>query len=385
MPNRSRVSVAACLSYAPEQVEYALAELFEAMGGLASIIKPGQTVLLKPNLLSPHIPDDAVTTHPEVVRQLIFSCVRAGAARIWVGDSPAGEHAESALWAKTGMADAVAGTPAELKSWIVQQIPIACGSDVLAVPAWYAEVDVVVSLAKLKTHTLTTMTCALKNVYGLVSGQAKAQFHAKYPSPKGMSEFLVRVHAALTPAITIADAVLAMDGNGPARGRPRTVGVLMASRDAVALDTVACRALRIAATDVPMIRLATTKGLGTMVEAEIESVGSGLPLLQAARMKPSLAKYLGYVPEPFFNVITRLFRLRPGIQNARCTQCLICAGICPRQAIVRDPKTGYPVVRQDRCIACFCCIESCPQNAIDQQLFLGTLCRIAKKARRRET
>ena len=165
----------------------AVTEVVEALGGLSNFVKAGQTVLLKPNLFSPHLPEDAVTTHPELVRQVVLLCAKAEAGRIWVGDSPVGLHSENELWSRTGMTAAVAGTPAELKSWQVKQIPIPCGDDVLAVPEWFREVDVVISLPKLKTHTLTTLTCGLKNVYGIVNGPAKARFHVKYPSPATMT------------------------------------------------------------------------------------------------------------------------------------------------------------------------------------------------------
>ncbi|HWI57634.1 MAG TPA: DUF362 domain-containing protein [Bacillota bacterium] len=384
-PNHAgtRVAVAACGSYETANVAAALAEVIEALGGLSTFIQAGQTVLIKPNLFSAHPPAHGVTTHPEVVRQVILLCVQAGAGRIWVGDSPVGMKSEADVWARTGMATAVAGTPAELKSWQGKQLALPCGDDRLAVPEWYREVATVISLAKLKTHALTTVTCGLKNVYGLVSGPAKSQFHVKYPSPLTMSSFLVRVHAALKPQLTIADAVVAMEGNGPAHGRPLPVGVLLASRDAVALDAVACAALRIEPSAVPMIRMAAATNLGEMDQAKIECVGSGVSRLRAANLKPSVARYLGRIPEPVFRLTTRLFRLRPRIKKALCAKCGICAGVCPKQAIKDDPGTGYPVINPAGCIDCFCCLESCPQTAIAMALYLGNYFCIAQQTRKR--
>lgn len=185
----SRVIVADCPSYLPNDVDTALAEIIQAIGGLTGFVKSGQTVLIKPNLFSAHPPEHAVTTHPQLVRQVILLCAKAGAGKIWVGDSPVGAQDEKELWARTGMQTAVANTSAELKSWHVKQKSLSCGEDILAVPEWYEDVDVVISLPKLKTHCLTTVTCGLKNVYGIVSGQAKIQFHVKYPSPLTMSAF----------------------------------------------------------------------------------------------------------------------------------------------------------------------------------------------------
>ncbi|MGD0058336.1 MAG: DUF362 domain-containing protein [Verrucomicrobiia bacterium] len=374
MSERAVVAVAACASYECTTVSASVVELLTALGGLSTFVKPGQTVLIKPNLFSPHPPEHAVTTHPGLVRQVILSCVHAGAGRIWVGDSPVGLPEEAELWTRTGMQAAVAGTPAELKSWRTRQIPKHCGEDVLAVPEWFPEVDAVISLPKLKTHSLTTLTCGLKNVYGIVSGPAKSQFHVKYPSPLAMSGFLVRVFGTLRPTLTIADAVVAMEGNGPAHGRPRPVGVLLASRDAVALDAVACSALRIAPSTVPMITLAAASQLGCMDEESIECVGNGVATLQAARLRPSVARFLKYVPEPCYRLTSRMFRLRPKIKNDLCVRCGTCHDVCPRHAIEDDPRTGFPVIRSKKCIDCFCCAESCRESAIATRLYWGEIC-----------
>lgn len=380
---RSRVAVADCPSYSPGDVESALVEVDEAMGGLSSFIKTGQTVLLKPNLFSAHPPEHAVTTHPELVRQVILLCAKAGAGRIWVGDSPVGAQDEKKLWSLTGMESAVAGTTAELKSWHVQQKSITCGDDILAVPEWYNEVDVIISLPKLKAHCLTTVTCGLKNVYGIVSGQAKLQFHMKYPSPFTMSTFLIRVFTKLKPHLTIADAVTVMEGNGPAHGHPLPVGVLLASRDTVALDAVGCMALRIQPSTVSMIRLASESNLGVMDESMIDCMGSGVSRLHAARMRPSLLRFLKYIPEPFFRLSTILWQLRPKIITKQCIKCGNCVKSCPKNTIHEYEHTGYPRISQKNCIACFCCMESCPQGAIALQLYLGSLFCVAMKRRRK--
>lgn len=379
--DRSLVAVADCTSYSPGDVQAALKEIVEAMGGLPSLLKPGQTILLKPNLFTAHPPEHAVTTHPEVVRQVILLCEQAGAKRIWVGDSPVGVQDEKNLWSKTGMEQAVLGTRAEIKSWRVRQKPLTCGDDILAVPGWYNDVDTVISLPKLKTHCLTTITCGLKNVYGLVSGPAKLRFHIKYPSPLTMSAFLVRVFAQLKPHITIADAVTAMEGNGPAHGHPLPVGVLLASRDTVALDTVGCTALRIEPSAAPMIRLAAENGLGCMDTSLIDCVGSGVTHLQTVHMRPSLSRFLRCIPEPLFRLSTILWQLRPKILTKECVKCGSCAANCPNRAIHTYEHTGYPYINQKQCTACFCCMESCPQGTIALQLYLGSLFYVARTKR----
>lgn len=368
---QSRVVVAECPSYSSADVANALAEIMAALGGMGAFVRAGQTVLVKPNLFSPHLPDDAVTTHPELVRQVVRLCFEAGAARVWVGDSPVGVHDEAELWTRTGMREAIAGTGAQLKSWRVKHVALPCGEDVLAAPEWFPQIDVIVSLPKLKTHILTALTCAMKNVYGIVSGQAKGQFHSKYRSPETMSEFLVRVFETFRPHLTIADAVVAMEGNGPAHGDPLPVGVLIGGADAVAIDSVACAPLGIAPERVHMIRIAADKGLGAMDSAHIDCAGTGIAKLRRARMKQSLLrKIIGAVPEWAYARRLRLYRIRPNIREAMCVKCGMCAEACPREAI-STATSGYPLIDQALCIDCFCCLETCPQSAIATRHCLG--------------
>ncbi|MEJ2110680.1 MAG: DUF362 domain-containing protein [Acidobacteriota bacterium] len=380
---QSRVAVAECLSYSPGAVAAALLEVLETIGGLSAFVKPGQTVLVNPNLFSIHPPEQAVTTHPELIRQIVLQCVKAGADPVWVGDSPVGSQNEGELWVRTGMVAAIEGTPAAMKSWRVKQKPLRCGDDLLAVPAWYDDVDVVISVPKLKTHSLTTLTCGLKNVYGIVSGEAKIQFHLKYPSPLAMSAFLLRVFSVLKPQLTIADAVIGMEGNGPVHGRPLTVGVLLASSDTLALDTVACRTLGISPSAVPMISLAADLDLGCLDESLIDCTGSGLSRIREANMKPSISRFWEYIPETLFRLSAFLWQIRPKIVHRHCSQCGNCAETCPANTIESQKKTGYPRILRKNCIGCFCCLESCPEGAIALQLYFGSWFCVARKSRRK--
>jgi len=382
MNGRSNAAVAACPSYSPDNVKAALAEAVETLGGMSGFIKPGATVLVKPNLFSAHPPEHAVTTHPEIVRHVVMLCIEAGAGRVWVGDSPVGAQDEARLWSITGMTDAIKDTSAELKSWHARQIPLNCGDEALAVPEWYNEVDAVISLPKLKTHCLTTLTCALKNVFGIVSGQAKIKFHVKYPSPETMSGFLVRVFAALKPCLSIVDAVVAMEGNGPAHGNPLKLGAIMAGVDAVALDSIACGALKIAPASAPMIRLAAEAGLGHMDKAMIDCVGSGVDRLNAVRLKPSISRFLMRLPEALYGLSPKLWELRPKIVDSQCAKCGNCMDDCPGNAIEAQGAAGFPRIDRKKCIDCYCCMESCPQGAIAMRLYFASLVCVATQNRR---
>ena len=360
---RARVAVQACADYEAGHVERAVQAALDGLGGETPFVRPGQRVLLKPNLLSPRAPEEAVTTHPAVVLAVGRLC-RAAGATVWIGDSCAGDHPDETLWEKTGMRAVAAELEAELKSCNGPVASRACGGTQVPVPAWLSEVDVVISLAKLKTHALTVMTCALKNTYGLVCGSAKANYHASYPSPRTMSAFLIDVHLALRPSLTIVDAVVAMEGDGPAAGRPRQVGLILAGRDAAAVDTVCADMFGTPAARIPILKAARDKAVGCTDRQAIEVVGDGGGRLAEVTLRPSIGRMLQHIPEPVFHAATRLLACRPRISSGLCVKCGVCERICSRKAIGRDEKRARYRIDAAACILCMCCAESCPRHAI---------------------
>ncbi|NLF18090.1 MAG: DUF362 domain-containing protein [Lentisphaerae bacterium] len=382
-PSDARPTVAAvrCDSYADDAIDAALRLTLAPFGGMAAVVKPGQTVLLKPNLLSPRPPEQAVTTHPALVAALVRACRQAGAVRIWVGDSPAGEHADAALWEATGMARAVSAAGGELRSFRGAAAPVPCGKRHIPVPEWLSQVDVVISVPKLKTHLLTLLTCAMKNVYGLIPGETKSLYHGDYPSPRRMAAFLVDVYAALRPALTIVDAVEALEGDGPATGVPRHLGLLLAGRDGVAIDACCAGCLDLTPSEVPMVAMAARRGLGVADLRQIDLCGDGVEVLQAARLRRPRGRWLQRLPEGPFRWLTRLATYRPEIDQERCVRCGICAQTCSQQAIPRTD--GRYHIDRARCILCMCCLESCPKHAIGVRSPVLRTLRLARRLRDR--
>ncbi|MBN2449586.1 MAG: DUF362 domain-containing protein [Lentisphaeria bacterium] len=360
---RSIVAASLCADYSPDAVTAALEQALGVLGGLPRFVPPGATVLLKPNLLSPRPPGEAVTTHPAVVAALVRLCLQAGAARVWVGDSPAGDHDEGRLWRDTGMAEAVPAAGGEMRSLRGAVTPTRCGNRSVPVPAWLPEVDVLISVPKLKTHMLTLLTGAVKNVYGLIPGRSKSLFHGEFPSPRRMAGFLTEVFGVFRPALSVMDAVVALEGDGPANGSPVSVGVLLASTDAVALDACCAPLLGLTPAQVPLIAGPAARGLGIAEPARIDLLGDGADRLRAARLRRSRGRALQHLPEWAFRACTWMLTYRPEIHPGLCTRCGICAETCSRSAIVRDAKGRYRIHRA-ACILCLCCLESCPHHAI---------------------
>lgn len=364
-----KVAVVRCDAYAEKAVAAAVEEGLALLGGAERFARPGEKLLLKPNMLAADPPAKCVTTHPAVFRAVAAALLQAGAA-VSFGDSPAIGSPQRvarkcgllAAAASLGIPLADCQTPREVgfrEGFQNRRFVLARG---------VVESDGLISLSKLKTHGLTRMTGAVKNQFGCVPGALKSEYHVKLPDADAFARMLVDLNRCLRPRLFIMDAVFGMEGNGPRGGRPRKIGCLLFSQDPVALDATACRLIGLNPYHVPTTRVGGELGLGVAAEAEIRVVGAPLASLRAAhfevdRTPPAppgdhrLGKLLGAHLVP-----------RPVILPDRCIRCGLCVQFCPARprALTWDRRHGAapPVYHYDACIRCFCCQEICPQSAV---------------------
>lgn len=363
--DKIKVSVVRMDDYSDKELVFRkVAETIDAAGGLPELFKPGIKVLLKPNMLTAKPPEFAATTHPEIVRAVIRYLRNAGITDITFGDSPAGSFSWQELWGKTGF-DKLA------EEEKVPLIPFEnvkrLDMDGMTIP-YLREIDdfdAMISIPKLKTHMLTKITGAVKNSYGLVPGNAKSNFHGDYPSPKKMGEFIARIYGIRKPDFVVMDAVLSMEGDGPSSGEPVNTGLLLAARDAAALDSCACAAYGYEPSDIPVLVTVAKQGNGVIDMNRIEMVGDGVSKLIGLHSKKSLSDLLHRFPEPIFKLSTYFLSCRPYIMPDKCRNCGLCAEACSQKAI-QPAKNGkrYCVKYRSKCILCMCCVESCPFHAI---------------------
>lgn len=163
----------------------------------------------------------------------------------------------------------------------------------LVVDGLALDCDRLVSLPKLKTHRQLTYTGAVKNLFGCVPGRRKAWWHVKAGAyDHYFARMLVDTCLLLAPELSLLDAVLAMEGEGPGRGDARAVGLLLASTDPVALDRVAVEVAGIPAERVPTLVAAREMSAGETRLDRIEVVGARLeelivePAFRLPRMRP---------------------------------------------------------------------------------------------------
>jgi uncharacterized protein (DUF362 family)/Pyruvate/2-oxoacid:ferredoxin oxidoreductase delta subunit len=358
--NPSVVSFAACPDYGLALAP-ALEQLLAHHGGWRALVQPGQRVLVKPNLLADATPEQAVTTHPEVVRHVLRGLRQAGAV-VQVGDSPASAMTVERVWQKSGIGEVCQSEQVPLLTFEqggLRQIERDGFTFGVAKAAY--ESDLIINLPKVKTHALTTLTAAVKNFYGLLPGYQKAQLHKAYPKPSHFCRLLRALHAALPPNFSIADGIVGMEGEGPANGKPVPLGFLAASRDAVALDLALCQTLRIDPRRVPYL----TDRAHLPPVACFERRGDTPCLTRDLDIPTGAGHMLQLLPESLVRLVAPLVWVRPTF-NRRCVGCGRCVAACPAQAL-RVTKGSLPVLQAKRCIACCCCHEVCPVHAIRMQ------------------
>jgi len=225
------------------------------------------------------------------------------------------------------------------------------------------QVDLIINVPKLKTHNLTLLTAAVKNMFGCVPGGEKGDWHRRAPHPDDFAEVLVDVYRIVTPAITVLDGIVSMVGNGPAEGELARTGFLAASSSGFAVDTFAAAALGFRPDEVRTNLLGAQLSLGPagLDELELKGIDGPAPTLPLGKFSLPSNRLMRRLPRPLLAFLGERTWIRPAVDKAKCTGCEVCADNCPLSAIVMDK---YPRFDYDACINCWCCAESCPHDAI---------------------
>jgi uncharacterized protein (DUF362 family)/Pyruvate/2-oxoacid:ferredoxin oxidoreductase delta subunit len=364
------VSVQPAADYDPDRVLAAMRACLEPLGGMPAFVQPGQRVLLKPNLLGPFAVERGVTTHPAVVRAAIRLVQEAG-GRVFVGDSPAMGPLPAVARA-CGLEPVLAGTGAELLDFAEPDefaVPSHTVVPRLTLAKALTQVDVVITLPKLKTHAQMTLTAALKNQYGCIPGALKSQWHFRLQQPEWLASLILDINRVVRPALAILDAVVAMEGAGPTSGRRRQAGALLASGDLAAVDTLACHLIGLDPMRVPLLAAAREQRFGETRLEQIRVIGDWqllrVPDFQLVEQPVDLLRLVP-LPRPALNWLRRQWTLRPHIIDGRCTRCGICENGCPAEPAAIHPRApAAERVDDARCIHCYCCHEFCPSHAIE--------------------
>ncbi|MDD4178825.1 MAG: DUF362 domain-containing protein [Candidatus Margulisbacteria bacterium] len=363
-----KVSITKCDNYEQSVVDSAIHEVLAPLGGISAFVKPGQKVLIKPNILASQSPDQAVTTHPAIITAVVKEVVKAGGIAL-VGDSPGNTYANVLrTLEQTGVKKAAEDGGGKIVLFqsegvtMVKGIPIAGAA---------LEADVIINLPKLKTHNLTLYTGAIKNMFGCVPGFYKSQFHVKAPHPDDFAKLLVNVFEIVRPTLNIMDAVVGMEGKGPgAAGTPRPLAIIMASTDAVALDAVGSYLIGFKPEQIGTTVTAYKRGLGEMSLEKIKIIGVPLEKIRQANWKKpvniyQLSKWFARPLALLIKPLLGQLQIDPFIDQGKCTQCLVCYKNCPAKTINYEKEKKIVEIDLKNCIHCFCCHELCEYSAVE--------------------
>ncbi len=367
------VSIRRCASYDGAAVDDTVRKALGDLGGIGSFVSAGERILVKPNMLIPRRPEEAVTTHPELVRAAIRLVKEAG-GEVVVGDSPAGKPTERMLRHladRTGIASVCEEEGVDFLLFTEgSTVPCPDGraAKSFELNSTVGEVDGIISLAKLKTHSFTRFTGAVKNLFGLVQGREKAECHMRMKDPETFSEMLVDLAECVRPRLTIMDGVVGMDGDGPSAGRVRDVGVVLASANPHALDVAALKAVGADPGSVWTVASARRRGLLPADDGDegVRIVGDDLSSLSIApfRMPPKL-RLFGAIPSVLGGLASEAAARKPFFLESMCALCSSCVDICPAEALsIADGAEAVDIDR-DLCIRCYCCQEVCPESAVE--------------------
>ena len=369
---KATVSLIPVSDYSTEAVESGLRRAMEPFGGMQGVVKPGDRVLLKANLLAPCRPEEAVTTHPEVVRAVIRLVREAGASRILVGDGPGvGTTAENMrVSGIQQVCDEEGAETAVFRETAVFETPENVLGKRLELTSHLLGVDVVITLPKLKTHVQTGYTGAIKNQYGLIPGIQKGEYHLRFQNRDRLADLMVDINRTARVKLAVMDAIVGMEGRGPHGGTPRKIGALVVGTDLPAVDVVCCTLIGLPPGEYPLLQAAARGRYGTTSLEEIEVFGAAVESLRVPDFKlvQTPLNILKILPLPgwILRGLRRQVAATPHIDRSKCIGCLKCHNGCPVKPPAIDPRSKYSGgVNGRTCIRCYCCHEFCPVDAIE--------------------
>lgn len=358
----TKVSIISHGDYEPAPLDHAIRRSVELCGFDLRTAR-GRRVLLKPNLLGAFPPSKGVTTHPAFV-EAAARIFQGEGAHVSIGDSPNGIFGPDRCWEISGLKNACRICGADEIHF--EAMGSRCEDGIMLSKA-ALDADIIVNLPKFKTHGLTVLTLAVKNLFGCVCGMTKSRYHRENPDRQKFAELLVKIADRVKPALSIIDGIVAMEGEGPSAGKLTDLGAIIAGTDCHAVDAACCRLVGLQPSE--MDTLAAAKAIGSWDEsAPIDIVGDfpgRLPvqrfLLPSTYRKGSrdwwLARFI--IARIWSNVSSQ-----PSIDRKSCVKCLLCQKACPVDAISVKSEGDFPLIDEAKCIQCLCCHEICQSHAI---------------------
>ena len=364
---KTKVAIQSVPAYDGEMIRRGLIQACDFLGGLASIIRPRSRVFVKINHLSPPSPpEENIVTHPVFTKELLRLLLDIG-CRVTVGDDIQSKEKDGFRISGYRKVCADLGVPlVNLKETGFRAIP--CRGQVLDkayISPLVLDSNFLINLPKLKTHSFTAFTGAVKNLYGIIPHGLRCRYHREYADSEIFGRMLVDIFSCAPPHLNIMDAIQGMEGEGPSAGSSKDIGLILASTDTVALDAVATTITGLDPMKVLTTKNAAERGLGTAQMEEIEILGEEIQNMVIRDFKQSAVAFgliQKKIPAFLHAFVQGQLVLVPRVLPKKCTDCRECVDICPKGAV--DVVKEKAKIDKPQCISCMCCHEVCRYHAV---------------------
>jgi len=389
MNNKTRVSVVKCKSYNKKNLKEAINRCVGLIGGFKEFLNLHSKIVIKPNLLLPASPERAITTHPLFIEAVIENIIdiTGSSKNIIIADSfgpavPYNRTGMEKVYSTTGILNVAKRTGCRLNySTEYEYLSNKEGRILkrIEVIKPIIKADVIINLPKFKTHNLTVITGAIKNMFGIIPGFTKVGYHLRFDGFEKFSEMLLDIVFSVKPALNIMDGILGIEGEGPGRsGTPREVGLVLASDDPISMDIVMSKIMNIDQRLNPFLEVLKKWKIKSYTDNNVEILGERLSDIIIYDFKhPKNIGQKRIIESNFLNTYILPFirsSLNPYmyIDYNKCSLCMTCQNICPQNSI--SSSNNKIKFNHRTCIRCFCCSEMCLEGAIGiKYSFLGNL------------
>lgn len=352
-------------------IESAVKKAINLVGGMESLVTKGDNIYLKPNFVAPRDSSKGVTTNLEIVRVVAEEVRRYGGIPV-LFETPAIEFEKEKVYDVLGVCDFARKNEIGLINGSVDliRVPVSQGKvfKSLKIPRILHEAKII-NLPKLKTHVSAGMTCAMKNLIGLLPNAEKRSVHIR-----GVHASIADICEVFRPTLTVVDAITCMEGDGPTYGDKVDLGLIISGKDTVSIDKICSQIIGLPWEEVEYIRLANS-GLN---REEVKVLGESLADIKVPFKIPhkSALYHLSTRSVHIFDVLfsklsskhfnqflysTGYFGTNPKIIREACDGCGDCIEACPIDDVldIERYKVDYK-----NCIRCLNCYFACNREAI---------------------
>jgi len=365
------VSVRKALDY-EKGLSEAMDKLLSDLGGIEKFVKKGDTVALKPNFIVYSSPQKGIVTHPLFTFEIFKRVIEVG-GEPFVIDSPGSgipfnKPSLRHLYKSTGYWDVFKDYREFLNfdtSTEIIEVKNGLLLKKVRILKKLADSDVIINLPKMKTHSLTFITGAVKNMFGAIPGIEKTSYHSRFRDISDFSKALIDILNVTNPSLSLMDGIISLEGDGPAmKGTPRTTGVLVGSKDPFSLDFAFSEIIGLSPNSVPYLKVglenSITNGSYKVIGDVVNIQDFELPQTFHGNSTTEIIYMYNKIVAPIYR---KLFVQKPKIIKQKCIRCGVCVRSCPEKAISLNKISA--LIDYSKCIRCYCCHEQCPEGAID--------------------